>query len=582
MNPDTRRLPMAGALALATLFALGLSVMWLMCAAMPALADSCSNAAERFGASANLPDCRAYELVTPQVKEDNSNLFDVFGFADGEHVFYNGLAPFPGAESGGITPTLSYRAPDGWVTRALTPRQGPGEAETLFTAGQADPLMPAAFTSDFSTAFVDTTYAVDPRDQNLTHDVYRMNIATGAATLESLPESGPMTESIYRPPGGYGGPIGGSILAGASADGSRVYFTDVVNLPTAPGTPAEAQPVGVELYERHENHTYLVGVLPDGSIPSCGAELGEGGANSIEGIYQKYWYGAIASDGSNVVFHTPALHFPDEATPGCKTGPVYPSEEGALYLRENNGTPQARTVQLPGIVYLGRSLDGTRIFSGGDLLGAHDGGPIYEYDITSGQTIKIGTGDFLTASADGSVVYYLAGNPPQPGQGEVGQELMVYDRGVTKVIPGAGPGYAGKALVDGPNYLGVLTSENLPVTTPDGSKLLFLDRANLTTYDSAGPNCAPPNLQRYGRQAYLPEHCDEAYIYDINTSSFTCVSCNPDGTPPSSGTELFIPPGNTAYTPQWTYSLTQDGSRAFFETANPLVPQDAQWASRRV
>ncbi len=376
----------------------------------------------------------------------------------------------------------------------------------------------------------------------------------------------------------------GSFLIGASGDGSRVFFGAIVNVPTAPGTPSEAQPVGIEAYERHDGHTYLVGVLPDGSVPSCGAEVGDGFVNNLD-YYAFYTYGAVSPDGTNVVFHTPALHLPEEETPGCKTGPVYPAPEGALYLREYNGTPQARTVKLPGIVYLGRSPDGMTIFSGGDQEGNAGGGPLYEYNIATAQSVKIGTGDILAASADGSVVYYYT-NPSPLGESAGGedQRLMVYDKGVTKEVPGAGPGYAGHALHNSLNFIGPISTNNLSVATPDGSKLLFLDRANLTPYNSAGPACAALNPH----ETYLGQHCSEAYIYDLTTNSFTCVSCHPDGTPPSATTELFIPPGLNL-TPQSTFSLTEDGSRAFFETKNALVPQDTngqtdvyEWEDGRV
>jgi hypothetical protein len=573
MKLDIRRLPMASPVK-AMLAVLGLAAgMQLALAGTPALADSCPNAAERFGASANLPDCRAYEQVTPQIKEDNSNLFDAFGFAGGDDVVYNGVTPFPGAGNGTDNPVLSYRTPTGWKTKSLTPPQGPGEAENLVNNGhQGDPFFTGVFTSDFSTAFVDTTYASDPLDQNLVHDVYRMDVASGAVSLESLPDSGPMTESLYHPPGVNAGESPGSILLGASADGSRVYFATVASLPTASGTPYEAAPVGTELYERHDDHTYLVGILPDGSIASCGAELGEGGVSSLENVYHKYNYGAVAPSGSNVVFHTPALHYPNEAALNCAPGEVYPNDEGALYLREDNGTPQARTVKLPGIMYLGRSADETKIFSGGDLEGDVGGGPLYEYDIATEQAVKIGTGSLLTFSSDGSVVYYLAN--PSGTDGGGAQQLMVYDHGVTKEVPGAGPAYEGRAVQNKGNSLGYEALENLPVTTPDGSKLLFLDRADLTSFNSAGPNCAASNAVTKDRNMYLVTHCDEAYIYDLETGSFTCVSCNPNGTPPYGETTLFLPPGFDTGTPQWTYSLTQDGSRAFFETENALVPQD--------
>ncbi len=426
--------------------------------------------------------------------------------------------------------------------------------------------MPAAFTSDFSSAFVATPFASDPLDQNHNFDVYRINTASGASSLASLPDSGPMTESIYKPPGVFPGYTPGSYLTGASADGSRVFFSDIVSVPTAPGTPAETQRVGLETYERHDAHTYLVGVLPDGSIPSCGAEIGEGVLNNFR--YQSnFSYGAISPDGSNVVFHTPAEYNTNENIPGCSNN--YPFTEGVLYLREDNGTPQARTVKLPGVLYVGRSADASKIFSGGNLEGDEGGGPLYEYDIASGQSVMIGTGNFLAASADGSVVYYVT-NPVYAGGPN--QRLMVYDEGVTKEVPGAGPGYAGTTMSSGSeNNLGYL--QNLPVATADGSKLLFVDRGNLTAYNSAGPPCQALN-DAQGPGFYNSQDCSEAYIYDLQTGSFTCVSCTPDGTPPSNRTALYFPPNLNNMTPQTTYSLTEDGSRAFFQTANALVPQD--------
>ncbi len=564
-----RLLSTAGRAVLLAFLLLALALMPAVCVPTRAMADSCANAAERFGASANLPDCRAYELVTPPVKEDSSNLFDVYGFPDGEHVVFSGVTPFPGAASGIPIPVLSSRTPSGWVTRPLAPPQGPGESDTLVTTDQAASLFVAGLTSDFSTAFVNSTFADDPLDQNSGHDVYRVNVASGAASLESLPDTGATTESFYHPPGGFASEAPGSFLSGSSADGSRVFFTTVANLPTAPGTPAESQQVGDELYERHDDHTYLVGVLPDGSVPSCGAELGEGGLNGND-YYQKYLYGSISADGSNVVFHTPAEHLPGE-TPGCNGGgEAYPYEEGALYLREDNGTPQARTMKLPGVVYLGRTADGSKIISGGAAV--EGGAPLYEYDIATEQTIPIGTGNLMAYSADGSVVYYMSGFA---GYGQNGgqQKLMVYADGVSKTLAGAGPGYAGRLFRSGINFPGVL-NRNLPVTVPDGSKLLFLDRANLTSYNSAGPGCAALNASRGGSEISEAQHCDEAYVYDLATNSYTCVSCNPDGTPPTGETKLFIPPGFNTQLPQTTASLSEDGSRAFFETENALVPQD--------
>jgi hypothetical protein len=78
---------------------------------------------------------------------------------------------------------------------------------------------------------------------------------------------------------------------------------------------------------------------------------------------------------------------------------------------------------------------------------------------------------------------------------------------------------------------------------PDGDHMAVLTRANLTLYDSAG-------------------HL-EMYTYDPDSGAIQCVSCLPDGGPPTRDVEASI---NGIF-------LTNDG-RAFFTTGDPLVPED--------
>jgi hypothetical protein len=518
--------------------------------------EACPNAALRFGPSANLPDCRAYELVTPAVKEDNNFIFSPFGFADGEHVYFTSVLPLPGARNGKTAAALSSRTPQGWITTALTLPQTSGSSEL-----NENSAYEVTFTSNFSAAFVGSPYADDPLDQNVDSNVYRMEIPSGRVSLESLPDTGPMTEELYAsPPGAVPEASFGSLPSGNSPDGSRVFFKTQTRLPTAPGTPVDTHIADNELYERHDEHTYVVGVLPDGTVAPCGAELGS--ATGDQGGSDPYSYGAVSPDGSNVVFHTNAKGGPPQvAQPGAcdqtDTQQGYP-EVGGLYLREDNGTPQAKTVELPGKLYLGRTADGSTVLSDGGP-GNGEGKPIYEYNIPTGQVTTVGYGGLLAYSADGSVVYYE--NNPAIDYPYVGQ-IKVYDHGVTKTLTGAGAEYAG-GIYKPEEPPGTYGFGSLPVTTPDGSKLLFLDRADLAGYDTFGPICNDGE----------PGNCSEAYIYDLNSSSFTCVSCNPNGAPPLSNT-TFYEGGIDHALPATPTLLSEDGSRAFFQTAEALVPQD--------
>ena len=75
------------------------------------------------------------------------------------------------------------------------------------------------------------------------------------------------------------------------------------------------------------------------------------------------------------------------------------------------------------------------------------------------------------------------------------------------------------------------------------SHMAFLTASQITSYDNAG-------------------HL-EMYTYDPTTGDIHCVSCLPDGAPPTSDVEAS---DNGLF-------MTEDG-RTFFSTADPLVPQD--------
>ncbi len=207
-----------------------------------------------------------------------------------------------------------------------------------------------------------------------------------------------------------------------------------------------------------------------------------------------------------------------------------------------------------GSFYAGRSADGSKIFTDGAAEEPHliGYGGVFEYDVASGETRTISQeGAFVASSADGSRVYYALNGG-----------LYLWEDGASRLI--AGEGFYPE-IEAGDN------SNLAAVATPDGSRLLFLDAANLVGYDNYG--------------------ADEAYVYDAGTGSITCVSCNPSGAPPTGGTELYTP-GFFANDGMPHYSegeISSDGSRVFFTTSNALVPQDTnglddvyEWENGRI
>jgi hypothetical protein len=535
----------------AGLTSLAVLLAGLVAASVASAEGSCPNAAERFGPSANLPDCRAYELVTPRFKEDNSTLSAIHGFADGQHVFFTSLLPLPGAQNGQEEGVLSSRTPQGWVTTPLTPPAGPGEpvgfgVKTGSFGLDFNLIKAVSFATDFSAAFVNSTFQYGELDQNKQWDTFRVAIPSGASSIESLPDSGPMTEALINPPTNYGGEYTpGAFVAGSAANGSRVYFETTAQLPMAHGSPEDTHLSGNELYERREGHTYLVGVLPDGSASACGAEVGSAGVTSLTNSNASYGTDSdtVSLDGSNVVFHSPSAGANSEDCPG---------ESEKYYLREDNGQLDATTVELPGR-YITRTTDQKKLFLGNE-------NNLYEYEISSGQTTMVGTnGGLLGFSADGSRVY------TSPGKFS-GGDLSFYEDGTIKLtqIPAAG--------VMGANFLiPSRSARNRPAVSLDGSRLVFADSENLTSYDS--------------------KHHNEVYMYEGPNESIVCLSCNPDGSAPQQDSELLagenageggtetVVPGNldapeNSFTPAMYPAVSNDDEHVFFDSKEGLVPQD--------
>jgi hypothetical protein len=99
-----------------------LAILALGLVTPPALADNCANATQReHNNSIDLPDCRAYEMVTPPYKQG----FGVIptAFTDDGLVAYTSPGTFAGNGFGGlaVNPYLGVRTPVGWETQARYP-----------------------------------------------------------------------------------------------------------------------------------------------------------------------------------------------------------------------------------------------------------------------------------------------------------------------------------------------------------------------------------------------------------------------------------------------------------------------------
>jgi hypothetical protein len=580
---NARRLVLA---TVVSLFWLGAGVLL---AAPAALAEElCPNAASRQGPSNALPDCRAYEQVTPVNKGDSQDLYpslnNEFGQTldqgipseDGDHFLLRTESPLTSGDSYQSSFVFS-RGAEGWTTTSLSP--GPGVHNVH--AELAEP-------SHFSW--------VASEDVTFTHPLGQLEEQIQSTVVG--PPGGPYTTAGSSP---YRNPSFGYIktyIGGASADLSHVVF-ESENHELAPGASGEDTGLDDAIYEWTGGQLRLVNVATNGSLLSpCGATLGEAGASLPPGGTQD----SVSSDGSKIFFDAPDVNEyagRNVQGPGCwnyasneNPPQLYMRLDGAttvLLSKPNTGVPNPEGPQLA--IFVGASSDGSKVFfmstaelTADDTTHAME---LYEYNSEAPEgerLIRVSSGESGTAegdvqfvagmSSDSSTVYFsafrqLAQGAPAPANGAV--DLYRYDTATRKTT------YI--AMVDATDYpsggynaptnLGyrALATDGGWYVTPDGRYLVFTTSLPLTGFDNksvSGVQCP-----REGTQSFLEENCLELFRYSAADNSIVCVSCF--GAAPISnamfGRDALTSPGLPSVRP-----ISEDGSYVFFDTASALLP----------
>ncbi|HEX6204601.1 MAG TPA: fibronectin type III domain-containing protein [Solirubrobacterales bacterium] len=471
----------------------------------------CANALLRTGLSALLPDCRAYELVTP---------------AD-----TNARAPRGIGQMGGVFTTRLVSSAGDKVPFRVEGGSLPGLGGTGSLFG--DPYLATRTGSGWSTTHTgpsaseasDLAIGATSPDQGY---LFWRGAGVGSAVL--VPGT-----SYIRYPDGHSELLGqgslGEIDPAAtgrliSEKAAHIVFDAEVKL-----EPLAAPDGTGAIYDR----------APDGTTHVISLKPG----NEPFGATEDATYQGASLDGTGIAF---------------KVG-------STLYLRYDN--EETFTIG-SGVSFAGLAEGGKRLFylQSGDLKAFEVGGaePAVFAD-TAAEVVPV------TVSADGSTAYFvsqsaIAGSGPNPESDEpqAGKENLY--RSVEGQIDFVGA--VTERDVDGTNFesqdvdglglwveAGAGSLGRVPArTTPDGSAFLFKSRAALTGYDPDGH----AQIYRYAAGELECLSCIP-----------TGAAASSDATLQSEfreGRELFSQFA-------WPENLRADGRRAFFESSEALVASDS-------
>ncbi len=518
--------------------------------------QSCPNSAVRQqNESQYLPDCRAFELVSPEetgnVELTNAEANpDPYAVNPPRFAFNGYLGGVQGTEPTnalGADTYIATRTNTGWKTRLVGLRGYEGTAAgTLYTdptfskfldwrenggfEGEPQPPHQVPYIWDTEGGFIerwpsnpDSYPGLEELEGGFQNSPDLTHLAISSTNV-ALTNEGLTTGagSAYD----YEAKTGSMTLISKDANGKDIELE--------PGEAASPPPLGI--------------LFPGGSFQFYGQELtGEKPAPTNA---------PISTDGSHILMATAKEPF------GFFT---YPPPPMRLYMRVHDAVTYEVSVGKD-VSYVGMTPDGTKVFftsperlnsedtdnsvdlymwseAGDKLTLVSKAGPEAEDtgnsdECTTTWTTNCGittiSGEDLTdnsfSSETGEIYFYspeqLDGTKGTPGQ----ENLYVYRNGNPQFVATLKPG-----------------GEKGPITriqvSPDDSHMAFVTASQLTAYNNGG--------------------LKEMYAYDPATRKLVCVSCRPDGQPPAHDVEAS----------KMGIFMSDDG-RTFFATKDPLVATD--------
>jgi DNA-binding beta-propeller fold protein YncE len=546
----------------------------------PTASSGCANESFRTGASAALPDCRAFEMVS-DAEADGGDILPMINISrdraaldqatpDGGALTYTTYRAFGDSVSAPYAPQyIASRTDTGWQTQAISPPQETSIEPVPFLDSEF-----RAFSPDLCEAWLfhapDTAALANGAIQDYANLYRRQNC--GGVSYEALTAPNPRTLvpkstlANFKPE-----------LQGVALEGEGAVFAADAKL------TEEAASGFRQTYDFTGGKLHLVCLLPSGGhyAGNCSA-----GAPNTEflGLRTGSVLHALSEDGSRIYW---------TAGGESKFGP------GTIYLRTNPGKAQSKIVAercteaakactlpvsesvSPAKAHFVRATpDGSEA-----LFEIEDGSSplnenLYEYDaVTEESTLLAGkVFGILGAAEDLSRIYVVSGEALAGSAVSGEANLYLYE-------PSASVPFRFIATLSasdvGPTTLShaytATTAEpyrHMAQVTGDGDQATFVSSARLTEYD---------NTDQISGEAD-----GEVYLYDATADGgagrLVCASCNPSGSRPlgqplefeerltEQWASAYLAPAETLlYAPR---VLTDHGKRLFFTSYEALQPED--------
>jgi hypothetical protein len=537
-------------------------VSMVSCVPASATAGTCGNEVVRAEQSSSfLPECRAYELVSPAgatVYLRAGGLVDGARAAEGHSAGDGGISwssyyPPPGFSSESMH-FLSKRDTSGWNTRSVMPTQSTSSGAFIECGGYA------YFSADLTKEVLSDGQAQCPHnDPPLTEDepegfenLFLHDVASESYGLVNLTP-------------------GSEMPANAQLQDTSVDFTHIVFSEAAKLTPSA--PAGEVLYEWAGGRVHLVSILPNGTaVPG---ELVDGAPKGSYVVGFAPFVHSVSTDGSRVIFESGGNLY-ERVNAEMEQSLLGPED---VCLEPNMGC----TVEVDasdtggpggGGRFIAASAQGTEVFftDGGSMALTSDSVPnsgqnLYKFDFETGKLTD------LTPFASAHVLGLVG-----LGQEGSGWHLYVTAEGNFGEENAAGR----EAQENAPNlyefsqgtpvsFIATLASsdsEDWNYELPDaaaslnGRYLVFGSVLQLTGFDNL--DAANGNPDR------------ELFRYDSGARRLVCVSCGPAAARPIGGTAI-DPVERSAfneYGPAYLRRNVLNDGRVVFDTPNALVPGD--------